>query len=186
MNRMMKLGTVAVVIGLAGALVVGCSAATSPKQITRAKTKTQVLPVASNPIQNTATQAGLTITDAMVENNIDPSTQKALSDKLQMTLKNSASTTMSDFEIYYKMTDAKTKKTEGYYHKLTGLTLAPGEAETIYFDNGTAAGHFPENVYSLYRTSKNEVTFDIEVSAIGFKPATATAKKSVGTTETQD
>jgi len=64
------------------------------------------------------------------------------------------------------------------------LQLAAGETKTIYFDNQTSAGHYPENKYSLYRSSQNEVDFSIQVSAPGFKPATATAKKAAGTGET--
>jgi hypothetical protein len=186
MKKFLKIGTIAIFLGLAGILIAGCSSSTTTKTATTAKKIAQLLPVAKNPIVNTATTPGLAITSAMVENNEDPVTKKALSDMLQITLENDSTTPMADFEIYYLMTDVTTKKTEGYYQKLTGLTLAAGETKTIYFDNGTGAGHFPDNKYSLYRSSKNEVSFDIQVSTAGFKPAIAAAKKSVGTTETQD
>ena len=142
-----------------------------------------VLPVASDPIVNTSTKPGLEITGIMVENNVDPVTKKDLSDRLQMTLVNSSSATMTDLEAYYTMTDSTTNKSESYYQKLTGLTIAPGASQTIYFDNESGLGHYPENIYSLYRTSANEVVIDVKVSAPGFAPATAQVKKAVGTGE---
>ena len=145
---------------------------------------TQVLPVGTNPIQNTSSQAGLAITSAAVEDNADPVTKQAISDRLQISLQNTSSQTMSNLEIYYQMKDTKTGQTEAYHQVLNGLQLAPNETKTIYFDNETGAGHYPENKYSLYRSSKNEVDFTIQVSAPGFKPATGTTKKSAGTGET--
>lgn len=143
----------------------------------------QVLPVAENPIANTSTKQGLEIVSAMVENNVDPATGKDIADRLQITLKNTSSETLSDLEVYYKMTDTTTQKTEGYYQKLTGFTLAPGTEGTVFFDNETGAGHYPENKFSLYRTSANEVDFSIEVSAAGYAPAMGQAVKAVGTGE---
>ena len=142
-----------------------------------------VLPVSSDPIVNTSTKPGLEITGIMVENNVDPVTKKDLSDRLQMTLVNSSSATMTDLEAYYTMTDSTTNKSESYYQKLTGLTIAPGAIQTIYFDTDSGPGHYPENIYSLYRTSPNEVVIDVKVSAPGFAPATAQVKKAVGTGE---
>jgi hypothetical protein len=144
---------------------------------------TQVLPVAENPIVNTSTKEGLQIISAMVENNVDPATKKDLSDRLQITIKNTTSETLSDLEVYYQMRDATTQKTEGYYQKLTDFSLAPGAEGTVYFDSETGAGHYPENTFSLYRTSANEVVFSIEVSAAGYAPAMGEAVKAVGTGE---
>ena len=143
----------------------------------------QVLPVAANPIVNDATQDGLQITGAMAENNVDPATKKDLTDRLQFTIKNTGTQPVSDPEVYYQMTDSTTKKTEGYYQKLTGLSVAPGAEVTVYFDNVSGPGHYPENAYSLYRTSPNEVVIAIEVSATGYKPAMGQAVKAVGTGE---
>ena len=143
----------------------------------------QVLPVASNPIVNTSTQQGLEIVSAMVENNVDPATNKDIADRLQITLKNSSNETLSDLEVYYEMTDTTTQQSEGYYQKLDGFSLAPGAEGTVFFDNEAGAGHYPENKFSLYRTSANEVTFSIEVSAAGYAPAMGQAVKDVGTGE---
>jgi hypothetical protein len=143
----------------------------------------RVLPVAENPIVNTSTTEGLQIVSAMVENNVDPATNKDLSDRLQITLKNTSVETLSDLEVYYQMKDTTTQKTEGYYQKLTDFSLAPGAEGTVYFDSETGAGHYPENTFSLYRTSANEVVFSIEVSAAGYAPAMGEAVKAVGTGE---
>jgi phage pi2 protein 07 len=143
-----------------------------------------VLPVSSDPIQNTSQQPGLVITAADAENNVDPVTKQAIADQLQITLQNTSAQKMSNFEIYYQMKDVKTGQSEAYHQTLTGLVLAANETKTIYFDNQSGVGHYPENKYSIYRSSQNEVDFTIQVSSPGFKPATATAKKSPGTGET--
>jgi hypothetical protein len=146
----------------------------------------QVLPVKTNPIQNTATQPGLAITAIAVEDNVDPVTKQAIADNLQISLHNSSNTTMSNVDVFYQMKDVTTGQTEAYSQKLTGFQLAPNETKTIFFDNQTSPGHYPENKYSLYRSSKNEVHFTVTVSAPGFRVATAETKKSVGTSEKHD
>lgn len=146
----------------------------------------RVLPVANNPIHNDATASGLVIVSTQVENNTDPLTNKPISDRLQIELKNTSNQTMGNFAIYYGMTDSKTGASEGYYQKLNGLSLAPGQTRTIFFDNAASPDHFPENKYSLYRTSPNEVRFTIELSTPGFKPATSQAVKAAGTGEQSD
>lgn len=151
-----------------------------------ASTAGTVLPVTSNPIKNTSTTPGLSITSAMVEDNVDPATGTAVADRLQLTLKNATSQTVNGLEIYYQQKDGTTGKTEAYYQKLDPLTLAPNSESTIYFDNQSGAGHYPENKFSIYRSSTNQVDFTIEASATGMKIATATAKKSPGTGEKVD
>ena len=145
-----------------------------------------VLPVASNPIVNTATASMLAITYAAVEDNVDPATGKAIDDRLQLTLKNSGSTPLSGVEVYYEMTDVVTGAKEGYYQKLDGLSIPAGQDATVYFDNTTDPGHYPENQFSIYRSSTNEVDFAIQASAPGAKIATATAVKATGTGEKVD
>ena len=145
-----------------------------------------VLPVASNPIVNTATASMLAITYAAVEDNVDPATGKAIDDRLQLTLKNSGSTSLTGIEVYYEMTDVVTGAKEGYYQKLDGLSIPAGQDATVYFDNTTDPGHYPENQFSIYRSSTNEVDFAIQASAPGAKIATATAVKATGTGEKVD
>jgi hypothetical protein len=107
-------------------------------------------------------------------------TEQDISDRLQLLIENTTSETLTDLEVFYEMTDTRSKETESYYQKLSGFSLAPGEKGTVYFDNEAGPGHYPENAFSLYRTSKNEVAFTIEVSAPGFQPATAETAKAPG------
>jgi hypothetical protein len=62
----------------------------------------------------------------------------------------------------------------------------PQQSQTIYFDNGIGTGHYPENKYSLYRTSTNQVTITIEAADTGYAPATTGTTKSPGTGEKLD
>ncbi len=179
------------IVILAGAviiLIVGLITwqTTKPKNSVTTHSKvssTQVIPVSNNPINNKSEQSGLVV-KAAAEDNTDTQTKQAISDRLQITMQNTSGQTMSNMEVYYSMKDKKTGQVESYYQKLNGLVLSPNEIKTIAFDNGTGAGHYPENKYSLYRSSQNEVDFTIEVSTPGFKPATGTALKSTGTGET--
>jgi hypothetical protein len=139
-----------------------------------------VLPVAENPITNTGTKKGLAISETMVENNVDKASGKEVSDRLQFTIKNSSAEQITGVEVYYTMTETPTGKTESYHQKLEGLTIAPDTEATVYFDNESGEGHYPENKFSIYRTSPNEVKFDIEVSAPGFAVARGTALKEEG------
>lgn len=189
MKTKFAITTVSAILLAMSMLVAACGGGTSgtaPAGVSQAGGG-QVVPVAGNPIKNSSAAAGLEITSARVEDNADPETKKNIPDCLQIELKNNSAQTMSNLEIFYKMTDSTTGASEGYYQKLEGLTLNPGQAKTIFFDNNTGSpGHYPENRYSIYRTSKNEVVFSIELSAPGFKPATAETKKSPGTSEQQD
>lgn len=171
--------------GTAGPTTASTSAGTTAGT-TGGTTAGVVLPVTSNPIVNTATEPTLEITYAAVEDNVDPATGKAITDRLELTLKNTGTTALDGFEAYYEMTDVTTGQKEAYYQKLDGVQLPAGQETTIYFDNETGPGHFPENQFSLYRSSTNEVDVAIQVSATGAKIATGTAVKSVGTGEQAD
>lgn len=198
MNR-----TTLVALGAAGLIslvtVTGCSSSPSTNPVatatptSTASTPTAstnpagiVLPVSSNPIRNTASNPVLEVTYAAVEDNVDPISGKAISDRLELTLKNSGTTSLSNIEVYYAMTDVVAGAKEGYYQKLDGLSIAPGAQATVYFDNKTGPGHYPENQFSIYRSSTNEVDFAIQVSAPGAKIAIAKAVKSTGTGEKVD
>ena len=170
-------------IGLAG-----CQSA--PPEATPSLTSTastsNVLPVDKNPIVNASVSPGLELVSAAAEDNIDPLTQQPITDRLQITLKNTSDHDLSNFDVYYSMTDISTGQSEGYYQALSGFVLKAGETQTIAFDNETKPGHYPENSFSLYRSSTNQVDFAIEVSAGGVQIARGTATKSVGTGEKAD
>ena len=68
----------------------------------------QVYPTTTNPITATGTKTGLTITDVMAENNVDPTTKAALADRLQFTLTNTSTAPMTGLEVYYTMKDTTT------------------------------------------------------------------------------
>lgn len=142
-----------------------------------------VLPVPKNPIANTSTAAGLTVTKVLVENNVDPATGKGTDDHLEVALKNTGAKPLTGVEVYYLISDPKTKATEGYYAKLDAVTIAPGATEVVNFDNTGRPGHVPVNKYSLYYTDKNALTIDVTASASGVKPATFTVKKDAGGAE---
>ncbi|TAM68575.1 MAG: hypothetical protein EPN48_11275 [Microbacteriaceae bacterium] len=161
----------------------GCTTSGAGASSQTSDSTPHVLPTTKNPIVNTSTVPGLTVLQAVAENNVDPSTKKPIADRLQVTLKNSSTSTLDGFQIYYTMTDTKTHKSESYYQPLTGLTIAPGAVATVYFDNQHGANHYPENTFSIYRTSQNNVVFSIEVSAKGAAVATASAVKGKGTGE---
>lgn len=141
------------------------------------------LPIASNPIVNNSTTPGLVVSYVAVENNVDATTHNPIGDQLELTLKNKSATTMTGIEVYFEMTDIVTKAKEGYYQKLNAITIAPNQETTVYFDGKSQLGHYPENQFSLYRSSPNEVDFKIWVSTPGAKIAQATAVKSKGTGE---
>jgi len=178
------------VTGAAGLLVVGCGGAKSASGTSATKaasssasTAIQVLPVPSNPISNSSTAAGLTITKVLVENNVSPSTGKAVDDHLEIALKNTSATTLTNIEVYYKITDPSKHASEGYYTKLTGFDIKPGATRTAHFDNTGAPDHFPDNKYSLYRTDKNALVVDVMASSPAVKPATFTVHKDAGGAE---
>ncbi|MBI3428883.1 MAG: hypothetical protein HY050_02245 [Actinobacteria bacterium] len=142
-----------------------------------------LIPVTKNPIVNKSSVPGLSITMATVENNVDPVTKKDLTDFLLLTVANKSSKAASGVEIFYTMKDSVSKASESYYQKLSNFTIKAGGVGILYFDNGAGVGHFPENKFSLYRSSQNEVKFSILLSAKGLKIAKAVAIKSKGTGE---
>jgi len=185
-----------VAIALTVAAASGCggsgssSASSTPAPTTTAPTNTsssgsnaQVLPVAKNPISNTSTAAGLTITKVLVENNVSPDTGKAVDDHLEIALKNTSTKPLDNVAIYYKITDKAKGATEGYYTKLNGLTIDPGTTSVVHFDNTGVAYHYPVNKYSLYYTDKNALVIDVTASSPTVKVATFTVKKDAGGAE---
>jgi len=176
-------------IGLAVALASGCggggSNATtgSPAATTSSAAGAQVLPVAKNPISNASQAPGLTISKALVENNVSPQTGKGVPDHLEIALKNTTAKPLAQIGVYFKITDPAKKVSEGYYTKLDGFTIEPGATRVAHFDNTGAKDHFPVNNYSLYYTDKNALVVDVTASAPDFKPATFTVKKDAGGAE---
>jgi hypothetical protein len=142
-----------------------------------------VLPVPKNPIANTATAPGLAITKTLVENNEDPSTGKAVTDHLEVALKNTTGRPLDQIEIYYKISDPTKGTAEGYYAKLDGFEIKPGASRVAHFDNTGRPDHFPVNTYSLYYVDKNELVVDVIASAPKVKQATFTVTKDAAGAE---
>lgn len=138
-----------------------------------------------NQIKNVSTTTGLSIVSGLVENNIDAA-GKVTDDHLELLLKNLSSTDMSNFEVYYTVTDLVTNKSEGYYKKLTGLIIPHNTSTTIHFDQKSGLGHFGVNKDGLYFTSKNKLRFNIEVSTQGFQVAHLEIFKDAGGAEVKD
>ena len=172
-------------IGATVIAVTGCgsSASSTTSGASAATGSTDVLPVARNPISNSATAAGLTITKALVENNISPTNGKTVDDHLEFVLKNTGAKPLDQVEVYYKITDPSKGASEGYYTALKGVSIKPGATQVVHFDNTGVAGHFPVNKYSLYYLDKNALKIDIVASANGVKPATFTINKDAGGAE---
>lgn len=183
-------------VGLtAAALASGCggggtSSASSPPTTTSTSTATtpsagteRVLPVAQNPISNTSTAPGLTITKALVENNVSSDTGKAVADHLEIALENTSTKPMDQIGIYYKITDKAKGVSEGYYTALDGFTIEPGATRVVHFDSTGITDHYPVNKYSLYYTDKNKLRVDVTASSPSVKAATFTVNKDAGGAE---
>ncbi len=120
------------------------------------------------------------VKDARVEDNVNAS------DHLEITLTNTGNTDLKDFDLYYTVTDAVTKKAEGYYVKLTGFALEAGSTKTLHFDNQQGDLHYTENFNGIYGTSKNEAQFQGQIHATGYAPLDFSTKKAKGTAEVAD
>jgi hypothetical protein len=174
----------------AGLALAGCgaassssgSASTTPNGATASDTS-QVLPVADNPITNTATELALTIDAVLVENNVDEA-GKPVDDHLEFTLGNSGSTDLTNVEVFYTYTDPTSQSSESYYTKLpSSFTVPAGGTRVVHFDDTGATDHFPVNKYSLYYTSANAMGVSVTVSAEGAAVQTATVQKDAGGAE---
>ncbi len=138
-----------------------------------------------NEITNSSTLKGFSISYAKVENNTD-STGKVVNDHLEFQLTNSSGKDLSNFEIYYTITDLVNNKKEGYSKLLTGFVLKNGQSQTIHLDNLPGDGHFSSNKNSIYYTSTNRLQFDLIVSSPGYKVQTIRIFKDAGGAEVKD
>jgi hypothetical protein len=162
------------------------SASVTP-QPTASAASQRVLPVSGgNPIVNASQVAGFIIKSAIAENNIDPISKKIVTDHLEVTLTNVSAKDISQFEVFYNIKDVVTNVSDSYFSKLSGFVLKAGETKAFHFDNTGQPGHYPENNYSLYRTTKNAMQIDITVSAPLYKVETVSIKKDKGGTEKVD
>ncbi len=138
-----------------------------------------------NQIKNTASKEGFTILTTTVENSTDAA-GKSVSDHLELTIKNTAGRDLTDFEVYYTITDPTTGKKEGYYKKLTRFVLRNGETKSINFDNKQGDSHFSTNRNSIYYSSTDKLLFTIMLSTPGYKLQTTNVEKAAGGAEQKD
>jgi hypothetical protein len=157
----------------------------SAKQNTSSDPQDIVPGLYENSIKNASTTSGLKIVSVLVENNVGQD-GKSADDHLELVLKNDSQKDMNNFEAYYTITDLVDSKKEGYYKKLTGLTLKPGETKTIHFDGVIGENHFGVNKNGLYFTGKNKLQFNVEISTPEFKIATIQTIKDAGGAELKD
>jgi len=144
------------------------------------------------------------VKDARVQDNVNAT------DHLELALTNTSKIDLKNFDAYFSVTDAVTKKQEGYYVKLVGFTLEAGVTKTLHFDNKdgdltTALApisasvmskiqqdnkkgdlHYNGNANGIYGTSINEVIFQGQIHAAGYAPIDFSAKKAKGTAEVKD
>lgn len=187
MNKKIIWASIVGAVIIAAAVIVNLPrhTTTAPAQVTSNNPQDIAPGLYPNPIKNTATAAGFTIKSGMVENNTDAA-GKVVSDHLELQLTNTTTSAIKDFEVYYTITDTKTKQQEGYYKKLTGFVLQPGATTAIQFDNQTGAGHFTANKNSLYYKSTNPLKFSVQVGAPGYQVQTIDLTKAAGGAETKD
>lgn len=131
---------------------------------------------ADNPIQETNTTAGFTISSILAENNVDDH-GSPVPDHLELKIANNTQKDISDFDIYYSFTDAGGGPAEGYYRILPGFTLKAGESRSLHLDNSGQPDHFSWNPNSLFFHNPNKMKIDVALHAQGYAPQTASVSK---------
>lgn len=129
---------------------------------------------------------GFTIKDVLVENNYDEAAKKDAPDHLEIILENLAGSDMSNFEIYYTITDLKTNQEQSYIIPLQGFILKAHGTTSVHIDTLQKPDHFRANPNNLYYTSMNAMQVAVTVSAEGYQAQTKTVKKDAGGAEVAD
>ncbi len=138
---------------------------------------------AENPIKENGTQTDFKIDSILVENNVD-ATGGGAPDHLELHVTNTGATDLTNFDVYYTITDLTTQESQATYRTLSGFSLKAGETKALHFDNTGAPDHFSINPNSLYYTNQNQLQVDVTLHAAGFAPQTASVKKDAGDAET--
>lgn len=129
---------------------------------------------------------GFVIKEVLVENNYDPVAKKDADDHLEIILKNTDSSDITNMEVFYTITDLVTDKQQSYIVPLMGFTLKAGETKSAHIDLNQGIDHFRDNPNSLYHTSMNEMMFDVTVNAQGYQAQESSVKKDAGGEELAD
>ncbi len=131
---------------------------------------------ADNPIQESSTTAGFAINGLMVENNVDAD-GAAVADHLEFKVSNPGNSDLSNFEIYYTITDQDTGAVQAYYRTLPGFSVKAGETQTLHFDNTGKPGHVSVNPNSAFYTDVNALTIEVYLHTPGMVPQTDSVAK---------
>jgi len=137
---------------------------------------------ADNPMTETSTTEGFAIGSILVENNVDAQGADA-PDHLELSVTNTTTSDITNFEVYYTITDSTTNQTQSYYRTLPGFTLTAGETKALHFDNTDQPDHYSVNPNSLYSPDQNALTVDVTLHATGFAPQIASVNKDPGGAE---
>lgn len=129
---------------------------------------------------------GFAIKEVLVENNYDREAKKVAPDHLEIILENLAGSNISNFTVYYTITDLNTTQEESYIKSLDGFTLKAHGTKSIHIDSGQKPGHFRANPSGMYHTSTDALEFTVTVSAQGYQAQTASVKKDAGGAEVAD
>jgi len=126
------------------------------------------------------------IEKVLVENNVDPATNKGVPDHLEVLLQNNSQQAIKDFSIYYEYNDLVDNSKQSYEMSLSGFVLKPGETKSANIDISGKSGHFRANPNSSYYQSINPKEVKVVVSATGHQAQEVTVKKDKGGAETAD
>ena len=129
-----------------------------------------------NPIQESSTTQGFTISGLLVENNEDAN-GAGVPDHLELKVTNTGTADLTNFDIYYTITDKDTGAIQGYYRMLPGFTVAPGETKDIHFDNTGQPDHYNWNPNSAFFTDPNGLTVAVTLHAPGLAPQSGSVDK---------
>lgn len=121
-----------------------------------------------------------------VEDNFDPVTSKAVTDHLELEVKNTTDGDLNELIVYYSLKDEGTNKVESYYKPLTGFVIKKGQTVAVHFDDVTLPGHFRDNPNSAYHKSENAKLFTVSMRAAGFAPVQIEIHKDKGGAEKAD
>jgi Bacterial TSP3 repeat len=139
-----------------------------------------------NPMKIDGPAAPFEIAEALVENNYDPVKKADATDHLELLIRNSGSTALTGFSIYYAITDADSGTVEATFRTLDGFTVPAGGEARIHIDDASVPAHFRANPNSIYVTSQAAKTFSVAVQADGFAPMTVEIAKDKGGPEEAD
>ena len=140
----------------------------------------------ANPIDTTGAPAPFAIKEALVENNYDYGAKKDATDHLELLVTNAGSAALTNFQIFYSITDADSGTVESTFQKLDGFSVPPGGEARIHVDDAATAGHFRFNPNSIYTTSQAAKTFTVILKADGFAPVSIDIAKDKGGAEAAD